>query len=344
MSESPEQWFHTRATHYVVSQVLFHLGQAGVFGLLDSTGPSSIRDIAGRLNLVPHVLSCALDYVVNVEDILEYDSEGRIAITEFGDAVLRRFGRDDGEGRTFNLFDVRVGAFGPVWSGLGGLLSGEEVYGEGVVREGEKAADGVYKVSARLIDPIYEACRDLEIKSLVEVGVTTGLLAGLLQKNSLLRAVGIDRDSNALDEAARRAAANGVASIAWHRGDFFKPSGWGSLATGSQQCALLSVHFHELIADGVERLQQSLRELRELAPGAYVLAVEQERLSPDDRGDVSETVWLYSHSNVLIHHLIQNGRILSRNEWISTFEDSGCDFISAQPLGYLGYHLYVFRL
>jgi hypothetical protein len=285
-----------------------------------------------------------LDYVVNVEDIIEYDSEDRVAITEFGASVLRRFGRDDGEARHFNLFDVRVGAFGPVWSGMGGLLSGQEKYGEGVSRLGHYAAEGVYKVAARLISPMEEACSSLGIKSLLEVGVPTGLLAGLLKSHPEWDGVGLDRDPLALAEAARRADADGVTDIKWHQGDFFRPADWSHLAAGEAPCALISLHFHELIAGGVEPLQQCLRELRDSTPGAYVLAVEQERLTADDRADVSDTVWLYSHSNVLIHHLVQNGRILSRKDWISTFKDAGCEFVSATALGYLGYHLYIFRL
>ncbi len=344
LSESPEQWFHSRATHYVVSQVLFHLGQAGVFSLLDSSGPKSISEIAKTLNLVPHVLSCSLDYVVNIENILEYDSQDRVAITEFGAEVLQRFGRDDGNTRHFNFFDVRVGSFGPVWSGLGKLLSGEEKYGEGVNRVGQYAADGVYKVAARLISPIEEACSSLGIKSLLEVGVPTGLLAGLIQAHPDWNGVGLDKDQSALEEASKRAEATGVNSINWCQGDFFRPVDWGHLAAGEPQCALISIHFHELIAGGVEPLQRCLRELRETAPGAYVFAIEQERLTNDERAAVSDTIWLYSHSNVLIHHLVQNGRILSRKGWIATFEDAGCEFVSATSLGYLGYHLYISRL
>ena len=72
-----------------------------------------------------------------------------------GAAVLARFGRTDGDTKHFNLFDVRVGAYGPVWADLGRLLSGELRYGEGLQRAGEVAASAVYTVSAQMIEPLH---------------------------------------------------------------------------------------------------------------------------------------------------------------------------------------------
>jgi len=123
MTDSPEQWFHRRATHYVEAQMLFHLGRAGVFHLLDSQGSLSAEAMAHELGLVSEVLATCLEYICGVDALLEQDVQGRYGLTEFGSAVLERFGRDDGDSKHFNLFDVRVGAYGPVWSGLGQLLS-----------------------------------------------------------------------------------------------------------------------------------------------------------------------------------------------------------------------------
>ena len=344
-TESPETWFHRRATSYVEAQVLFHLGQSGVFGLLDSEGALTIREIAARLQLAPHVLSCLLDYVINIDELLEYDSEHRVSITEFGKAVLVRYGREDVDRKQFNFFDVRVGSYGPVWSGLDKLLSGESRYGHELVRAGEHAAVGVYKVAARLVEPVEAALLQLGVSRVVEFGVPTGLLARVKSRHPQLEAVGLDISESAIVDARKRAEELGVDDIVWRNVDFFEPKTWSDLVLGaSGPVAIGTIHFHELVAGGVERLQATLRELKELAPGAYVFAIEQERLGPEDKGRVSDTVWSYSHSNVLIHHLIKNGQIFSRARWIEIFEEAGCQLVSADPMGYLGYHLYLFRL
>ena len=54
--------------------------------------------------------------------------------------------------------------------------------------------------------------------------------------------------------------------------------------------------------------------------------------------------WLYGQSNVLIHHLIKNGQILSREAWIEIFRDGGATVQSANPTGYLDYLAFVVRL
>ena len=104
MDETPEQWFHRRATHYVEAQVLFHLGQAGVFHQLDSAGACSIEELAAELDLVPEVLATCMEYVHGIDGLLSIDEESRYGLTEFGEAVLARFGRTDGETKHFNFF------------------------------------------------------------------------------------------------------------------------------------------------------------------------------------------------------------------------------------------------
>jgi len=344
-TESPEFWFHKRATHYVETQILFHLGQAGVFNLLDDEGPLSVRVIASKLNLVPHVLSCLLDYVINVDDIIEYDNEGRVSVTKFGESVLIRYGRKDVDQTHFNFFDVRVGAYGPVWQGLDRLLSGENRYGKELVRSGEHAAVGVYKVSAMLIDQVEAALLKFGVSRVAEIGVPSGLLALLKSRQPQLEAVGVDVSELAIAEGKVRAVELGVDDISWRQADFFDTGAWGDLISdGSSTTAIVSTHFHELVGEGVDSLQEALGELKRKAPGTYVLAIEQERLGPADKDRVSDTVWSYSHSNVLIHHLIKNGQIFARSRWIEVFEEGGCTLVSADPMGYLGYHLYLFRL
>ncbi len=339
----PEDWFHERATHYVEAQILHHLEQVGVFARLDR-GPATLEELARELELDARILRCCVEYVEGVDDLLALDDSGRYSLTEFGAAVLDRYARDDEDGRSFNLFDVRVGSYGPVWSELTELLRGSKRYGRDVHRAGQHAAVGVYKVAPHLLPAFLEAAQGLGIQRVVEFGVPTGLLARAKGVAPGLTAIGVDRDRGALVDAERRARELGVDDIRFHRGDFFRPETWVDAVKGPGPAALATIHFHELVADGGERLQKTLRALAEHLPGWHVVAFEQERLPREARGEVSPTVWSYSHSNVLIHHLIDNGRILSRDGWVRLFEGGGCETVSVEPIGYLGYHLYVFRL
>ena len=344
MMTRPEEWFHERATHYVEAQILFHLNEAGLFDQLDRDGPATVGVLSEALDLDPEVLACCLDYVHGVDQLFDRDEEGRYGLSEFGRKVLTRYSRDDVDRRNFNFFDVRVGAYGPVWAGLGRMLSGDVHYGETLRRAGSYAAQGVYKVAAQLAPAVRAAVEELGIAGLIEVGVPTGLLARLLPSAPGLQGVGLDRDGSALREAKERAAQLGVNGIEWVHGDFFRPDDWVGRVPDVEPQALASIHFHEFVADGGEKLKALIGGLRERLPGLYLVVVEQDRLPPSAEDDVSRTVWLYSHSNVLIHHLIKNARILSRDEWVSLFTDAGCRVERVQPLHYLGYHLYVFQV
>ena len=343
--ERPEDWFHQRATHYVVAQVLFHLNRVGVFRLLDDGAPRTVEAIAAALGLDAHHLRCCLEYAHGVDRVLELDPEGRYGFSDFGRRVLQRYGREDPDGRTFNLFDVRVGSYGPVWASLDRLMTGEARYGRELRRAGREAAAAVYKISPLLLPGLSQAIRDLGLRTLLEVGVTTGLLARALEEHPGLHAVGLDRDHAALDAADARATELGAAGIRWLQGDFFDPSSWAAaVADTPAPGAIASVHFHELLARGPDALQAALRALGERLPDWYVIAMEQERLTESQRDEVPPTLWSYSCSNVFIHHLIGNGRILRRDEWVQLFAEAGCVTERVQPLGYLGYHVYVFRL
>jgi hypothetical protein len=65
--ESPESWFHRRATLYVEAQILFHLNQAGVWDRLKRGGPLTAQQIADALRLEAGPTDALLDYVFEVD-------------------------------------------------------------------------------------------------------------------------------------------------------------------------------------------------------------------------------------------------------------------------------------
>ncbi len=341
---TPEEWFHSLATHYVEAQVLYYLNTAGVIGLLASGTPRATQEVAVELGLDHHTLACCMEYLARVSDLFVVD-DTRYALSAFGAQVVRRYSRMHADGRvSLNLFDVRVGSYGPVWSALGAMLTGEATYGRDVQRDGALAATGVYKVAGRIVAPLNELLCELHSHRVVEVGVPAGLLEGLVSSAPERLGVGLDRHQPALVEAEARAKAQGVEGLTFVHGDFFEPDTWvGQLPMGKRG-AIVSIHFHELVADGGERLVRTLARLRELLPGWHVVVVEQDQLKESARSEVSSTLWSYNASNVLIHHLIGNGRILSRDEWLALFLEAGTQVVRINHLGFLGYNAYVLEL
>jgi hypothetical protein len=340
VASDPETWFHTLATHFVEAQIYFHLNQCGVMHHLRGGGATS-AEIAARLKLDERILGILLDYAASVGELVTRASDGRYVVTAFGEKVLGRYGKTNGERTTYNLFDVRIGAWGPLWTNLGPLLDRSVVYGKDVRRAGEFAADGLFKLAAPLAPAIERAAARAGATTVVEIGPTSGILAQLAERRPERRYVGVDVKEESLRDAAALAAERGVHDIRWLHGDLFEPDAWLRELPTDGPALFFSCHCHEFLAAGTEHVVRALRRLTRWAPTAAFVALEQPRLEPWRRDDVSLTEWLYAHSNVLIHHLIKNAKILSGEEWRALLLDGGCASVSFEETAGFGFTAYV---
>lgn len=343
--ESPESWFHRRATFYVEAQILFHLNQAGVWSLLKNGGSHTAPQIAGSLGLDAAATDALLDYVFHVDGLLDRDEQDQYSLSEFGRKVVERFSDQKGDAgqESINMFDVRVGAYGPVWQNLGRMLSGDGRYGEDFHREGRYAENGVFKLAMRFWDSLVEHVEELGTDRAVEVGLTTGLVEKLGERYPGHHLYGLDRSELVLGRNAASASAKNVTNIRWLQGDYFDVERWCQAVGAERPGLIFSLHFHELIAAGEERFLEALCRLKAALPGWSLLAFEQPRLPPGDRESIPETLWLYSQSNILIHHLIGNGRILSRDAWMDLGARAGCRQVTDRSCNYLGYRAFLFQ-
>ena len=344
--ESPESWFHRRATHYVETQILFHLNQVGVWNLLNKVGCQTASQIADALHLEVSVANALLDYVFEVDDLLDRDQEERYSLSEFGREVVNRFSdmKADSQQQSINMFDVRVGAYGPVWQNLSKLLSGDSRYGRDFHREGRYAENGVFKLAMKFWNSLTEHIEELSVESIVEVGVTTGLLEKLreLYPNHIL--YGLDKNQQAIERSTASASAKEIKNIYWIHSDFFDLNGWCKAVDAKRAGLVYSLHFHELMAQGDDKFVEVLRGMKTALPNWAVVAFEQPRLNHGDKANISETLWLYSQSNILIHHLIGNGKILSKDTWVDLGYQAGCRKVTDRACNYLGYRAFVFHL
>jgi hypothetical protein len=344
--ESPESWFHRRATYYVEAQILFHLNQVGVINLLSKGGAHTAGEVAEALHLEVGATDALLDYVFEVDDLLYRDQHGKYALSEFGRKVVDRFSdmKGDAARQSINMFDVRVGAYGPVWQNLSKMLSGDGRYGQDFHREGRYAETGVSKLAMRFWDSLIKHVDGLGVGSIVEVGLTTGLLERLGEHYPGCMLYGLDRNKVTIENSAARASAKEISNIRWIHGDYFDLDGWCEAVDAKRRGLVYSLHFHELMAQGEDKFVQALRAMRSTLVNWVVVAFEQPRLPHAEKESIPETQWLYSQSNILIHHLIGNGKILSRDGWIDLGYQAGCRKVTDQACNYLGYRAFEFQL
>lgn len=336
---TPEGWFHETATRYVAAQILFHLNACGVVAAL-AEAPAAAEDLARRLSLDESVLRALLSYLARVDPLFGRRPDGSFTVTEFGRRALERYSRREGGRTEYNLFDVRVGGYGPVWAALGDLLTGRARYGREVSRAGGSAARGLYRSATGLLPALRRAADSARAESVVEIGVDGGLLAGLAAERPGLAALGVDLSEREL-EAARAAAGGGAAR--WLRGDFFSPEPW-SAAAPPGRLLVFTLHLHEFAARGTGAVREALAALGRARPGTVFAAFEQPLLPDSARAELGESGWLYAQSNVLIHELVGKGRVLPEPEWAALLTAAGGRRVSAEPTGYLGYKAFTASL
>ncbi len=304
LQHTPDSWFDERATHFVEAQVLFHLKRAGVFDLLADGEPHEVVQIAEELDLDPGTLTTLLEYVLGVDSLLERDEFGRVRVSSFGDKVLGRRRRDDAQGQHLDFFDVRVGSYQSVWSGLDRLLESRDTRGPGGL-----AATHLLPCWLRLID-------ELELSRVVEIGVGQGLLGRSVRDRPGLTAFGLDRSRQALEAAEAAAVEMDVEGIEWLEADVFEPETWVPKVLGAGPAALFMTCCHALIDDGGERLRRALKTLTRRLPGWYLIVLDQERL----------------------------GRLLAREGYVQIFTGAGCHVERVEPLGIGDYVAFVVHL
>jgi len=316
----------------------------GVLEWLDQNTSGTSKDIAAALNLNQAVLDSLMSYVVGIDTILAHDDQRGFYFTTFGETVIARFSRPGPDGREINMFDVRAGGYGPVWNNLDGLLSGELTYGVDIKRAGDRAAQGLYKAGASIAPGLIETIGNTPTKQVVELGVISGLLGRLQAAFSQRSFVGVDRKEQELRRAQEQLPDPSARDIRWQCADIFEVSTWVDSLDRDQPGLIFSVHFHEFMAQGEAAMRHLIKELRASLPGWKLLVVEQPQPSPEDAQNQRVSDQMYGHANVLIHHLIGNGRILSGDGWIKLFEDEGCTLEAKYDANFLGYFHFLFSL
>ena len=339
-----EKWFHQKATDYVVAQAMFHLNQEGVLRKMASTMESIRAEVLGaELGLDSDKLDSLLFYLSAVDRVFITEEPGRYALSEFGRAVVERYGKQTAEGLCVNMFDVRVGAYGPVWTGIGEMLSNRAVYGEDIKRAGQFSESGLYATARGMAQSLLDALVHTQ-GPVVEMGVETGLLEQVGKARPELPLWALDRSANAIAKCTQLAAKEGVNGIHPLEADLFQVNTWAGQLPRDHAGTFFTIHLHEFMAAGRKRMVEMVGSIQRSFPGWRWVFFEQDRPDAERPPGVLDRDWYASHSNILIHHFIKNGSILKQSEWTELISDGGAIVESVEESGYLDYKRYIVQL
>ena len=341
--ESSEDWFHTLASQYTIAQILFHLNQVGVFPYLYRHQAAHTESIAKDLDLNLTVLNYLLDYVYSTDVLLDRDAQGAYSFSEFGKAIIKRFGKEKEGVIQLNFFDVRVGGYEPIWSSLSDILKGDKVYGKDVVRRGEYSESALHVLSQRILPSLSRIVNNYEPKSVCEFGVASTLLVNLGKSRSDLACYGVDYSAKAIADAKAFLSHQERARFTWIEDDLFNSRPW-MRQLAKQGNLFFTLHFHEFMSYGRDAVAALVRDLHQRFPGDYLVAFEEPRPRQDESQRMPKAQWLYAHANILIHELCMKGSILPEADWINLFSEAGLELVEILPTGFLLYNAYIFKL
>lgn len=343
--DSPENWYHTVGAHYLAVQIYFHLNQVGVMNFLIDHAPVEAAQIAQQLNLDERLLTDLLLYIAHVDSIVEVNDNKEFQYTDFGLDVIKRYGRVENNQTTLNFHNVRVGGFSPIFNSMTELLKKEKTYGQDVFRNGGAIEAGLYTISDRFVDSVHTAVKRLKPSAIVELGTDTGLIWKAKEAAPEAQLYGLDKSEAVIKEAQEKLkASENTSPVTWLQENLYEVEKWAPQIKEKERVCFFSVHFHEFVKDTKDQVATAVEKMKSHFPGSHIIVLEQPMHSTKDRNKMSEALWLYSHSNVLIHHLINSGRILPIEEWLDLFQGAGAELVDQRATGYLGYEALDFKL
>ncbi|MDZ4083890.1 MAG: hypothetical protein U1E10_13185 [Bdellovibrionales bacterium] len=339
---TPESYFHEVGTHYVVAELLFHLNKTPALTYLCDKKRTSISKLCEDLKLDLKIVTSLFDYLSNVTPLFEL-TDDQLSLTEFGEKYLTRFSRRTAAGELqLNFWDVRVGAYGNVWESVDRLATKEAIYGQNLKRAGQFAENGVFKLASQFWPSIRDVLKEInDLETVGEFGVNSGLLKFLEDEKLEVQLLGVDKSSESISHVKEKLGPG--SKIKFQEADILDVEKWAAGLDRQKAQLFFSIHFHEFMAfEGL--VPGLLGNLKKQFKDCYLLAFEQPRLDPEERNSVAPHLWSYSFSNILIHHLIGNGKILKRSEWKDLFESQGGKVVKHQPTGYLGYEMFLIKV
>lgn len=320
---SADLWRETIRNGYVRAHLLFALLETGVLGALrDTPAGLTTNELAAKLELDEVALGHSLTYLQLADVVLTREQE-RWRLTERGSWLF--------EPRTMHLLFVNVGAYQVLLTELIPTLRKQKVYGKDFVRRGDYLARGTGGVTVEAHDGIMNEIRRLKIRTFGDLGCGSAhLLVKFCREAGDIKGVGVDISEGALSSARDTVAAAKMGDrIRLVQGDVGLPETYADKVQDVELFVSIAV-LHEFLRDGEAGVLQVLARMRACFPGRYLILGEFNALPPEQYAQVPIDVrFRYLFYQELMHPLSNQG-LMSRENWIKTFEKAGVEVLSVQ--------------
>ncbi|MEO3977503.1 methyltransferase domain-containing protein [Streptomyces sp. CAU 1734] len=261
------------------------------------------------------------------EGFLRYLVSRGVLERQGGDYLLTRLGEDLTSDVSLARLGVYVGAYGPVTTRIGDLLTGRASYGSDVARDGGRLGLHCATLFSFFHTPVVvEAMRGRGARRILDIGCGGGqLVVDACLRDPELTGIGLDIDPDAITVARELARRQGVADrVEFVVGDAFSPADWPEICYEADGLCVMSA-LHEHFRHGEQAVVDLLNEYAELFPHQRILLVGEPELRYDGRENDDDFF--------LVHVLSGQGLPRARGEWFSVFEKSSleCRRVHTRP-------------
>lgn len=320
MTTAPQDELFTSTEGYFVSKALLALWRLGVLDSATVTDGLDAGKYAAEHGWDAGLLRAILGYLV-VRGYFDVEADA-FRLSERGRAIAPYFG----------YLPMHIGAYEPVLAALEDLVRGQQAYGTDVTRSEAEMLGGMTALEDHVLGRLADLTDGTAFGKILDLGCGSARLLGrLLERYPAARGVGIDWESDAVDDARKTLAAAGLdGRTTILRGDASKVDDLPADVLTGVDLVIAMFVMHEIYRQrsgpGVIQCLRNIAGM--LGPQGRLLMVEVSRIEP-----VMARPGLRFVPEYQLIHEFSNQRLASQDAWRDMLADAGMTVLRTEPAG-----------
>ena len=316
----------------VLVRVLFALWDSGFYEYSLTHASFKVDDAAAELHLDAYILRCLLDYLIGRGIVSSTNDE--FGLTERGIRLSNILFSG-----TINLY---VGGWGALVDNIGPLLRKEMTQKDFIaLRSPTHTVRGTEQLGAiRTVSAVQQVLAARNLKNVLHVACRTGeFLIGLARSEPSISGIGVDKASERIEIARRKAAKYSVDS----RLQFITADvGADSIPLDDESKNRIDVVvalylLHEVGRHGRAKIIEFLQQVKREFPGRQFLFMETQPYTPPEGKRPPATFTQLDY--LLIHRIRGQGLPLPVDQWKSIVAETGLKLLEYKEVYWSGLYL-----
>ena len=302
-----------------MSFLLSSFHDTGVFELLKDLKPKSTKEISKKLSLNKLILESGLNFLVNADNSIIKDKNGKYQMTELG---KKRIFSDQAMAMALGA----VGAYHVLLTNFTSTMKNELIYGKDFIRDGRLVAKSSVLTGKANYSWIAQKIWDLKVDTVVDLGCGSGdIIIDFCKRQKSFRGIGLDIDPQAIQVAKENVKKNQLDDrIELVTGDMLDPSTYShKIESKGEKVAFNAIMaLHEFLIHGEIAVVNVLKKMKKEFPGSYFILGEFNRCTDEEFSKIP----IYERMHMLFYQEIIHGLtdqdLASLDTWKKMFNEA----------------------